>query len=139
MANGTFLKVKRRSFGQARREARGDHTLRRENGSRGERLLECFCRATYVYSSLASYRDTYPIPPSPLEALCSRGLVGGIYLKRDIPARCCALVVFFPWAGRAILVDFSLARVGLDRAPGGKAMTFCGSAAYAAPEMIARE
>lgn len=43
------------------------------------------------------------------------------------------------WAGRAILVDFSLARIGLDRAPGGKAMTFCGSAAYAAPEMIARE
>lgn len=43
------------------------------------------------------------------------------------------------WAGRAILVDFSLARIGLDRAPDGKATTFCGSAAYAAPEMISRE
>lgn len=42
-------------------------------------------------------------------------------------------------AGHAILVDFSLARTGLDLIPGGKAYTFCGSAAYAAPEMLAKE
>lgn len=41
-------------------------------------------------------------------------------------------------AGHAVLVDFSLAKTGLDRTPDGKTFTFCGSAAYVAPEMLAK-
>lgn len=40
--------------------------------------------------------------------------------------------------GRVVLVDFSLAKTGLNRLPGGKCFTFCGSAAYVAPEMLSR-
>ncbi|CAM9554882.1 unnamed protein product [Choristocarpus tenellus] len=41
--------------------------------------------------------------------------------------------------GHIVLVDFSLSRLDMDKAPGGKAHTFCGSEAYVAPEMLNRK
>ncbi|CAM9341710.1 unnamed protein product, partial [Discosporangium mesarthrocarpum] len=41
--------------------------------------------------------------------------------------------------GHIVLVDFSLSRTDMDKAEGGKAMTFCGSEAYVAPEMLSRK